>query len=165
MTTPEKFLQMGLAILLFVAVVGVVLFLATRFSGRKADRAVATAFLLPTRGPARSGWSTRPPARSTSRSSTPAGSSFIGLDNYGTIFSSSGQLLVLRNTVLWVLITPFVATAVGLLYAILVDRSRFESAAKALIFLPMAISFVGASIIWKFVYEYRPTRATSSRPA
>jgi alpha-glucoside transport system permease protein len=46
----------------------------------------------------------------------------------------------------------------GLVYAVLVDRTRFESAAKALIFLPMAISFVGASIIWKFVYEYRPNQ-------
>ncbi|HVI17686.1 MAG TPA: sugar ABC transporter permease, partial [Gaiellales bacterium] len=74
------------------------------------------------------------------------------------IVSSSEQLTVLRNTLLWVVLTPFVATLVGLLYAILVDKSRFESAAKALIFLPMAISFVGASIIWKFVYEYRPVQ-------
>jgi alpha-glucoside transport system permease protein len=58
--------------------------------------------------------------------------------------------------VFWVVVTPFVATAIGLLYAILVDRSRFESLAKALIFLPMSISFVAASVIWKFVYEYRP---------
>jgi alpha-glucoside transport system permease protein len=58
--------------------------------------------------------------------------------------------------VFWVLVTPFLATAVGLLYAILVDKAKLESFAKALIFLPMAISFVGASIIWKFVYEFRP---------
>ena len=56
------------------------------------------------------------------------------------------------------LITPFVATGVGLLYAILVDKARIEALAKSLIFLPMAISFVGASIIWKFVYEYRPVQ-------
>ena len=49
--------------------------------------------------------------------------------------------------------------AIGLLYAILVDKSRFESFAKALIFLPMSISFVAASVIWKFVYEYRPDQA------
>jgi alpha-glucoside transport system permease protein len=63
---------------------------------------------------------------------------------------------VVRNTVLWVVITPFVATGIGLLYAILVDKARWESAAKALIFLPMSISFVGAGVIWKFIYEYRP---------
>jgi alpha-glucoside transport system permease protein len=57
-----------------------------------------------------------------------------------------------------VIFTPIVATAVGLVYAVLIDRARVESFAKALIFLPMAISFVGASIIWKFVYEYRPNQ-------
>jgi alpha-glucoside transport system permease protein len=55
-----------------------------------------------------------------------------------------------------VVITPILATAIGLVYAVLVDRTRFESFAKALVFLPMAISFVGAAIIWKFVYAYRP---------
>jgi alpha-glucoside transport system permease protein len=58
--------------------------------------------------------------------------------------------------VLWVAIVPFAATAIGLLYAVLIDKARGEAIAKALIFLPMAISLVGASIIWKFVYEYRP---------
>ena len=51
------------------------------------------------------------------------------------------------------LIGPFVATAIGLIYAVLVDKARSEAFAKALIFLPMAISFVGASIIWGFVYD------------
>jgi alpha-glucoside transport system permease protein len=89
-----------------------------------------------------------------------AGKAFIGIDNYKTIFTDDDQLLVLRNTVFWVVLTPFVATAVGLVYAILVDKSRFESAAKALIFLPMSISFVAASVIWKFMYEYRPDQGT-----
>jgi alpha-glucoside transport system permease protein len=62
---------------------------------------------------------------------------------------------VLRNTALWVTLVPIVSTFVGLVYAVLVDRSRFEKFAKGLIFLPMAISLVGASIIWKFVYDYR----------
>ena len=84
------------------------------------------------------------------------GSAFIGLDNYVTIFSESNFRLVLRNTVLWVLVAPVVATLIGLVYAVLVDRTRFENLAKALVFLPMAISMVGASIIWRFVYEFRP---------
>jgi alpha-glucoside transport system permease protein len=89
-----------------------------------------------------------------------AGSKFIGFDNYQTIFTSEDQVTVLRNTVLWVVVTPLVATAVGLVYAVLIDRSSFEALAKALIFLPMAISFVGASIIWNFVYAYRPEQGT-----
>jgi alpha-glucoside transport system permease protein len=155
----EKFLTMGLAVLLFVAVVGVILFIASRIGGRKGDRAVAALFLLPTVVMLAVGL-VYPGVRTIIQSFfDAAGSSFVGLANYQTIVSSSEQLMVLRNTLLWVVLTPFVATLVGLLYAILVDKSRFESAAKALIFLPMAISFVGASIIWKFIYEYRPDQA------
>jgi alpha-glucoside transport system permease protein len=83
---------------------------------------------------------------------------FVGLDNYVRIFTQPDLVVVLRNTLLWVVITPLLATAIGLVYAVLVDRTRFEALAKALIFLPMAISFVGAGIIWKFVYEYRPNQ-------
>ncbi len=61
---------------------------------------------------------------------------------------------------LWVLLVPTLSTFIGLVYAVLVDRSRFEKLAKALVFLPMAISLVGASIIWKFVYEYKGTENT-----
>jgi alpha-glucoside transport system permease protein len=64
---------------------------------------------------------------------------------------------VLRNTAVWVILTPVAATLIGLVYAVLVARARFEKFAKALIFLPMAISLVGASLIWKFVYDYRAT--------
>ena len=156
MTTQEKFLQMAAAIGLFVAVLGVVLFLASRVSGRKGERTVALAFLGPTVLLLLVGL-IYPGLRTIYESFfNAAGSSFIGVDNYSKIFTDSDQIIVLRNTFLWVVVTPFVATAVGLVYAILVDRSRFESAAKALVFLPMAISFVGASIIWKFVYEFRP---------
>ena len=80
---------------------------------------------------------------------------FVGLDNYRTIFTDAEQLGVLRNTAIWVVVTPVAATLIGLVYAVVVDRSRFEKFAKALIFLPMAISLVGASLIWKFVYDYR----------
>ncbi len=84
---------------------------------------------------------------------------FVGLANYVRIFTDAQFLTVLRNTLLWVLLVPTLATAVGLIYAILVDRTRFEKIAKMMIFLPMAISMVGASIIWKFMYEYKPAGA------
>jgi alpha-glucoside transport system permease protein len=61
---------------------------------------------------------------------------------------------VLFNTILWVIITPIVTTGIGLALAVLLDRMKHESLPKSLIFMPMAISFVGASIIWKFVYDY-----------
>jgi alpha-glucoside transport system permease protein len=84
------------------------------------------------------------------------GDNYIGFDNYVTIFAQDEFQIVLRNTLVWVILVPLVSTFVGLVYAVLVDRTRFEALAKGLIFLPMAISLVGASIIWKFVYEFRP---------
>lgn len=156
MNTAEKFTSMAAAVLLFVAVMGVVLFIAGRFGERKAGRPVAALFLLPTVLLLLVGL-IYPGALTLYQSFfDAAGSSFTGVDNYATIFTSSEQITVLRNTVLWVVVTPFVATAVGLLYAILVDGARLESFAKSLVFLPMAISFVGASIIWKFIYAFRP---------
>ncbi|MFG1842771.1 carbohydrate ABC transporter permease [Micromonospora sp. NPDC049175] len=80
---------------------------------------------------------------------------WVGLRNYGWMFSDDSIVRVLINTLVWVLLVPLVATGFGLIYAVLVDKARFEAVAKSLIFLPMAISFVGASIIWKFVYAYR----------
>lgn len=156
MSTAEKFAQMGAAILLFAAVVGIILFLAGRFSGRRADRRVAFAYLAPTILMLAVGL-IYPGLRTIYQSFfNDTGDTFIGVDNYLTIFTTRDQLTVLRNTILWVVVTPFVATGIGLLYAVLVDKARLESFAKALIFLPMSISFVGASIIWKFIYEYRP---------
>lgn len=86
------------------------------------------------------------------------GSEYIGFDNYVRAFTQDSFQLVLRNTALWVVCVPLVATFLGLLYAVLVDRTRFEKIAKGLIFLPMAISMVGAGIIWKFVYEFKPNQ-------
>jgi alpha-glucoside transport system permease protein len=155
-TTPEKLLQMFAALLLFAAVMGVILFAAGRLGGRKGDKWVAYLYLLPVVLMLAVGL-VYPGLRTIYESFfDAAGNAFIGIDNYKTIFTDNDQLTVLRNTVFWVVFTPFVATAIGLLYAILVDRSRFESFAKALIFLPMSISFVAASVIWKFMYEYRP---------
>jgi alpha-glucoside transport system permease protein len=155
-TTAEKFTQMFAAILLFAAVVGIILFIAGRFGGRRGDRIVAYSYLAPTLIMLLIGL-VYPGIRTIYQSFfNAAGSAFIGIDNYKTIFTDADQLMVLRNTVFWVVVTPFVATAIGLLYAILVDKAKLESFAKALIFLPMAISFVGASIIWSFVYAYRP---------
>ncbi|MCL2483250.1 MAG: sugar ABC transporter permease [Propionibacteriaceae bacterium] len=85
------------------------------------------------------------------------GTQFVGLKNFVWVFSSgsSGGLTSLLNTIVWVIVAPVLATVVGLLYALWVDRSRAEKLLKVLIFMPMAISFVGASIIFKFFYDYR----------
>lgn len=84
------------------------------------------------------------------------GTSFVGLDNFVWIFSQDTGIRVVLNTILWVLIAPVVSTIFGLAYAVFIDRSRGEKFFKILVFMPMAISFVGATIIWRFVYAARP---------
>jgi len=156
MSTAEKFGQMLIAVAIFAALFGLIMFVVDRVKGRQADRIAAIAFVAP--AILLLVWGLLRPAVLTIIRSFKdrQGREWVGFDNYVTMFTNSDQLVVLRNTFVWVLVVPFVATAIGLLYAILVDRTRTEALAKALVFLPMAISMVGASIIWKFVYDYRP---------
>ncbi|WP_198961358.1 carbohydrate ABC transporter permease [Pseudonocardia sp. MH-G8] len=156
MTPLDKLLQLLVAVAVFAAVMGVVLLVAGRARGRRTDLVSGLAFTAPAVLLLLVGL-LYPAGRTAVQSVLDARSAgFVGLDNYIRIFTQPDLVVVLRNTLLWVVITPVLATAIGLVYAVLVDRTRFESLAKALIFLPMAISFVGAAIIWKFVYAYRP---------
>ncbi|MEM9602600.1 MAG: sugar ABC transporter permease [Pseudomonadota bacterium] len=81
---------------------------------------------------------------------------FVGLANYAQMVSEAKFWEALTNNLLWLLIVPAFATAFGLLAAQLSDRVRWGNLAKSLIFMPMAISFVGAAVIWKLVYDARP---------
>jgi len=85
-----------------------------------------------------------------------ASDAFVGLKNYGAVFTEQLMLEAFRNNVLWIVFGSTFSVASGLAIAVLADRSKFERLGKTLIFLPMAISFVGASIIWNFIYEFRP---------
>jgi alpha-glucoside transport system permease protein len=148
---------MGVAIALFLGVVLVVLLLTDRAKSRRGEKVQSYVFVLP--AAIMVGVGLLYPAVKTIYQSfqDAAGQKWVGMDNYHAIFTNDELVKVLRNTAIWVLITPVAATAIGLVYAVLVDRARFERFAKALIFLPMAISLVGASLIWKFVYDYRDT--------
>jgi alpha-glucoside transport system permease protein len=84
---------------------------------------------------------------------------FVGLENFVYVFTNPAMLTVFRNNLLWIVFGTSLTVSAGLLIAVLADRSRFETAAKALIFLPMAISFVGAGVIWNFVYAVKPISA------
>ncbi len=85
------------------------------------------------------------------------GQDFVGLDNYEFVFTDESMLRALRNTALWIVVVPLVAVSIGLLFATLADRlRRGESIAKSLIFLPMAISFVGAFVTFRLIYSFRP---------
>ncbi len=85
-----------------------------------------------------------------------AGVNFVGLDNYIFAFTDASMLESFRNNSLWLVVGTSMSVILGLLIAVLADRSKFETIAKSLIFLPMAISFVGAGVIWRFVYFYKP---------
>ena len=89
-----------------------------------------------------------------------ASEAFVGLGNYKEVFTQDLMLEAFRNNVMWIIFGSTFSVIFGLLIAVLADRSSFEKIAKSLIFLPMAISFVGASIIWNFIYEYRPEGQT-----
>jgi alpha-glucoside transport system permease protein len=85
-----------------------------------------------------------------------ASENFVGLSNYAAVFTERLMLEAFRNNIMWIVFGSTLSVAFGLVVAVLADRSSFERVGKAFIFLPMAISFVGASIIWNFIYEYRP---------
>ena len=90
----------------------------------------------------------------------PAGGQFVGLANYAAVLTERLMREAFRNNIVfWIGIATPLTVMFGLLVAILADRSRYERVAKSLIFLPMAISFVGASVIWNFVYEVKPANA------
>ena len=80
---------------------------------------------------------------------------FVGLDNYIWLFKNGEFQESLLNNLLWLLVVPALSTFFGLVIAALTDRVSWGNIAKSLIFMPMAISFIGASIIWKFIYDYR----------
>ncbi|HSJ71676.1 MAG TPA: sugar ABC transporter permease, partial [Acidimicrobiia bacterium] len=86
------------------------------------------------------------------------GQGFVGLDNYVEIFTDTATITALRNSVLWVIFVPALAVIIGLGFAVLADKlgPKSEAFSKSFIFMPMAISFVGASIVWRFVYSFRP---------
>ena len=84
------------------------------------------------------------------------GSAFVGLDNYSQMLGEDKFWEALKNNFLWLLVVPAGSTAFGLLAAQLTDRIAWGNIAKSLIFMPMAISFVGAAVIWKLVYDARP---------
>jgi len=84
------------------------------------------------------------------------GQEFVGAANYVELFTGRILQESMRNNLMWIVFGSTTSVAMGLLIAVLADRSRWERVSKSLIFLPMAISFVGAGVIWNFMYEVRP---------
>ena len=78
------------------------------------------------------------------------------LTNYGQAFTNRDVLIALRNNAIWLLIAPAASVVIGLVFAALADRVRHEATAKSFVFMPLAVSFVGASVIWRFMYAWKP---------
>jgi len=89
----------------------------------------------------------------------PRSETFVGLKNYITAFTSPVMLVAFRNNMLWLLVFTLFTVGMGLVLAVLLDRVRYEAILKSVIFLPMAICYVAAGVIWKFMYAYRPASA------
>ncbi|WP_424447736.1 carbohydrate ABC transporter permease [Microbacterium arborescens] len=84
-----------------------------------------------------------------------SGEQFVGLENYFWVFTNPTGTASVVNTILWALLAPTISVVIGLAYAVFIDRARGEKVLKVLVFMPVAISFVGAGIIWKFMYDAR----------
>ncbi|WP_395293039.1 carbohydrate ABC transporter permease [Kitasatospora hibisci] len=94
-----------------------------------------------------------------------SGHRFVGLDNYGTAFTDHATLTAVRNNAIWVAVAPALVTAVGLVFAVLTEKIRWATAFKLLVFMPMAISFLAAGIIFRTVYDADPQRGVLNAAA
>jgi alpha-glucoside transport system permease protein len=156
MTTADllgKILQVVMGLAVFAAVVGLLIFFIDKAPKKGRDYWQLVGFLAPALIFVAIGLVY--PAIRTSILAFQDSSGDWTLDNFVWTFTQPAAIRTLINTVIWVLLVPTFATAVGLAYAVFIDRSRGEKYYKSVLFMPIAISFVGASVIWKFVYEYR----------
>lgn len=85
-----------------------------------------------------------------------ANRNFIGLENYAWFFRDNDAVSSLLNSGIWVVLLPILTVGLGLLIAVVVDRVRYESVAKSVIFLPLAVSATAAGVIWFFMFLYQP---------
>ena len=157
MTTADllgKIIQVVGALAAFALVIGLVLFLIDRAPKKGRDYWQLGFFLAPALILLLAGL-IYPAFRTSLLAFTNSSGNWVGGENFVWMFTQPAALITLGNTLIWVVLVPTISTSVGLAYAVFIDKSRGEKYFKALVFMPMAISMVGASIIWRFVYDYR----------
>lgn len=86
----------------------------------------------------------------------PRSEEFVGVGNYQNLFTNRSTLLAMRNNLLWLVLLPLFTVGLGLIFAVLFDRVRYEAVAKSIVFVPMAISAVAAGVIWRLVFDFKP---------
>ncbi|MEU6997377.1 ABC transporter permease subunit [Nonomuraea sp. NPDC046570] len=91
-----------------------------------------------------------------------SGGIFVGLQNFGTIFTDQATLVTLRNNLIWVVVAPLVVTVLGLIFAVLTERIKWATAFKLIVFMPMAVSLLAAGVVFRLVYEQDPDRGMAN---
>jgi alpha-glucoside transport system permease protein len=126
--------------------------------GRWRDYAVAAGFLAPA-FVFLTVWIVYPALRTAGRSFFNAdGSKFVWFKNYKAIFTSDFIVTAIKNNAIWIGIVPALVTAIGLIFAVLVERVRWSLAFKLIVFMPMAISLFAAGVIWRIMDQKEPDR-------
>jgi alpha-glucoside transport system permease protein len=149
-----KIIVVILGIAIFIAIIGLILFFVDRAPKRGRDYWQLAGFLFPAILLLALGL-IYPAIQTMLLAFANDAGEFIGFDNFIWAFTQPAGIVSIRNTIIWVILVPLLATAIGLAYAVFIDKARGERIYKSLVFMPMAISFVGAGVIWRFVYEYR----------
>ncbi|GLK28473.1 hypothetical protein GCM10017608_24070 [Agromyces luteolus] len=156
MTTGDllgKILQVVMGLAIFAAIIGLLIFFIDKAPKRGRDYWQLAGFLTPALLFLAVGL-VYPAIRTSILAFQDSGGAFT-MDNFIWTFTQPTAIRTLINTIIWVLLVPTISTAIGLAYAVFIDKSRGEKYYKVILFMPIAISFVGAGIIWRFVYEYR----------
>jgi alpha-glucoside transport system permease protein len=156
MTTADllgKILQVVMGLAVFAAVVGLLIFFIDKAPKKGRDYWQLGLFLLPAMLFVAVGLVY--PAIRTGFLAFQDNSGGWTLNNFIWMFTQPAAIRTLINTIIWVALAPIISTVIGLAYAVFIDKSRGERYYKVILFMPIAISFVGASVIWRFVYEYR----------
>ncbi|CAN2169566.1 UgpA ABC-type sugar transport systems, permease components [Candidatus Nanopelagicaceae bacterium] len=150
-----KILQILAVLVIFFGFYGIAFAAGARVQGKKQNVLALSLFLVPALILAAIGLGI-PAIQTFIESFKNADSSqWVGFANYTRAFKDPDILLAFRNTMLWIIISPVVVTALGLGLATMLNKMKREALAKSLIFMPMAISFVGGSLIWNLMYQYQ----------
>jgi alpha-glucoside transport system permease protein len=152
-----KLLQVVIALAVFAAIIGLIMLVVDKAPKSSRDKLTVIGFLAPAAILMLVGL-VYPAIQTSFFAFTDAGGQPNGVDNFVWMFTQPEALVTLRNTIVWTVLVPLLSTGFGLAYAVFIDKARGEKMLKALVFMPMAISFVGAGIIWKSVYDYRGPR-------
>jgi alpha-glucoside transport system permease protein len=94
-----------------------------------------------------------------------SGDHFVGLGNYHRMFQLDATITAIKNNAIWVVVAPSVVTVIGLIFAVLAERIRWATAFKIIVFMPMAISFLAAGVIFRLVYQADPDQGLANAAA